>query len=196
MKTSQASIAMTASLPGLSGAGAQPPWMAVLRDGTRVSIRPIHALDVELERRFIEGLSPQSRRFRFLEAMKSPSDALLKQLTVIDPATDAAYVAVLGSGNEEREIGVARFSARPGGDDCEFAVTVGDEWQHKGLGSALMKRLIETARARGIESMHSSDAADNAAMRKFADHLNFQHKRDPEDARQVLYSVDLETATA
>lgn len=151
-------------------------------------------LDVELERRFIEGLSPQSRRFRFLESMKSPSDALLKQLTAIDPATDAAYVAVLGSGNEERQIGVARFSALPDGNDCEFAVTVSDEWQHKGLGSALMKRLTDTARARGIESMHSSDAADNEAMHKFADHLDFHHERDPDDARQILYSVNLSTS--
>lgn len=69
--------------------------MEVLRDGTRVLIRPIRARDIELERRFIEGLSPTSRRFRFLESMSSPSEALLKQLTLINPSTDAAYVAVL-----------------------------------------------------------------------------------------------------
>ena len=168
------------------------PWNEVLRDGTAVVVRPIHEHDVELARRFIEGLSPQSRHFRFLEAMKSPSEALLKQLTAIDPSTDAAYVAVIGAGTEEREIGAARFSARPDGKDCEFAVTVSDEWQHKGLATLLMRRLIDVARSRGIESMHSSDAADNDSMRRFADHLGFQHQRDPDDARQVLYSVDLE----
>ena len=189
----QASSAPAARPAAIPAAPAQPPWTEVLRDGSRVSIRPIHALDVELERRFIEGLSPQSRRFRFLESMKSPSDALLKQMTTIDPVTDAAYVALAGTGAEEREIGVARFSAAPDGNDCEFAVTVSDEWQHRGLGSVLMKRLIETARARGIESIHSSDAADNEAMRKFADHLNYHHKRDPDDAELVRYSVDLKT---
>jgi hypothetical protein len=81
----------------------------------------------QVERRFIEGLSPQSRRFQFLDAMKSPSDALLKQMTQIDPTTDAAYLALLGSGTGEREIGVARFIARPNGNDCEFVVTVTDE---------------------------------------------------------------------
>ena len=172
----------------------QGPWNEVLSDGTAVAVRPIHEHDVELERRFIEGLSPQSRHFRFLEAMKSPSEALLKRLTAIDPSTDAAYVAVIGAGAEEREIGVARFSALPNGKDCEFAVTVGDEWQHKGLATLLMRRLIDLARSRGIGSMHSSDDAANDSMRKFADHLGFQHKRDPDDARQVLYSVDLKTA--
>ncbi len=116
--------------------------------------------------------------------MKSPSDALLRQMTAIDPTTDAAYVAILGSGDEERRDRRRPLSARPDGDNCEFAETVSDEWQHKGLGSALMKRLTETARARGIEWMHSSDSADNEAMHKFADHLNFHHRRDPDDARR------------
>ncbi|MEO8924487.1 MAG: GNAT family N-acetyltransferase [Caldimonas sp.] len=177
---------------GTPSAGAE----ALLRDGTRVEIRPIHESDVELERQFIEALSPSSRRFRFLDTMRSPSDALLKQMTSIDNATDAAYVATIEVAGKAREIGVARFSARPDGHDCEFAVTVADEWQHKGLGTLLVKRLIDVARSRGIGKMHSSDAADNASMRKFAEHLNFRHERDPEDATQVLYIVDLAPAAA
>ena len=186
------STAQPVALPGL--AEPEEHWREVLRDGTEVSIRPIHKQDAELERRFIEGLSPRSRHFRFLEAMKSPSDALLRQLTDIDSSTDAAYVALIVEGTEEREIGVARLSSRPDGTDCEFAVTVSDEWQHKGLGTLMMKHLIDVARTRGIESMYSSDAADNDLMRKFAEHLDFQHRRDPDDARQVLYTVDLRTA--
>jgi GNAT superfamily N-acetyltransferase len=163
----------------------------VLRDGTRVQVRPIHPNDIELERRFIEALSPRSRRFRFLETIRSPSAALLEQMTVIDPATDAAFVALLGTGAQALEIGVARFSAQADGLDCEFAVTVSDEWQHKGLGTLLMRRMINVAKARGIKTMHSSDAADNDLMRKFAEHLHFHHVRDPEDATLVRYSVEL-----
>lgn len=162
-----------------------------LRDGTRILVRPIHASDVELERRFIETLSPGSRRFRFLETMSSPSEALLEQLTTIDDATAAAYIALIVTGGKELEIGVARFSASARLDDCEFAVTVGDDWQQKGVGTLLMKRLIELARKRGIRALHSSDAADNDSMRKFAEHLHFRHVRDPDDARQVLYTVEL-----
>jgi GNAT superfamily N-acetyltransferase len=168
-------------------------WQTMLRGRDRIVVRPIHAEDIELERRFIESLSPTSRRFRFLETMRTPSDALLKQLMIINPSTDAAFVALTGKGSEERQIGVARLSASPDGHDCEFAVTVSDEWQKKGLGTLLMRRLIDVARARGIEKMHSSDAADNELMRKFAKHLRFEHKTDPEDSTLVLYSVDLRT---
>jgi len=166
-------------------------WETMLRGRDRVLVRPIHAQDIELERRFIENLSPSSRRFRFFETMSSPSDALLKQLMNINPSTDAAYVAVVNQGPEEKQIGVARFSATADGHDCEFAVTVSDEWQKKGLGTLLMRHLIDLARARGIESMHSSDAADNRLMRKFAEHLRFRHMTDPEDSTLVRYSVKL-----
>jgi len=168
----------------------------VLRDGTRVLIRPIHENDVELERSFIEALSPASRRFRFLDTMRWPTEALLKQMTTIDNATDAAYVATIREAGKEREIGVARFSALPDGHDCEFAVAIAAEWQMRGLGTLLMQRLIEVARARGITKMHSSDSSDNTSMRKFAQHLHFRHERDPEDATHVLYSVDLATTAA
>ena len=166
----------------------------VLDDGTRVVIRAIHESDIELERSFIEAMSPASRRFRILDTMRWPTEALLKQMTTIDNATDATYVATTLVAGKEREIGVARFSALPDGHDCEFAVAVGDEWQMKGLGTLLMQRLISVARSRGIAKMHSSDAAENTSMRKFAKQLQFRHERDPVDPTQVLYSVDLAVA--
>ena len=93
-------------------------WTEQLRDGTHVLIRSLHVLDVEMERRSIEALPPASRRFRFLESMQLPSDALLKQLTDINHATDAAFVAVIVDGAKEHEIGVARFSAAADAKDC------------------------------------------------------------------------------
>ncbi|VWX55768.1 putative enzyme [Burkholderiales bacterium 8X] len=166
-------------------------WLEVIRGGDRVFIRPIRANDAEMERRFIEELSPASRRFRFLETMRSPGDQLLHRLTTIDPATEVAFVAVLDDEAHDHEIGVGRFSVAADGRDCEFAIVVSDEWQRKGLASHLMHHLIDAARARGIGRMHSSDSADNHAMRAFAARLPFDHCPDPEDASQVLYSLDL-----
>ncbi len=168
--------------------------VAVLRDGTSVLLRPIRPEDIELERDFIEALSPASRRFRFLDTMRSPSDSLLRQMTIINPSTDVAYVALIGAEHKQQEIGVARFSARNGEQDCEFAVTVADQWQTKGLGTLLMQRLIEAAKARGIASLHSSDTSDNVRMRAFANHLQLRHERDAEDAALVRYSLDVDAA--
>jgi GNAT superfamily N-acetyltransferase len=173
----------------------EPQWKEKLRDGTTVLIRPIHAEDVDIERRFIEHLSSQSRRFRFLGEIKTPSPAFLAQLTHPDPERDAAFVALIADGAEKREIGVGRFSARPDGLTCECAVAVSDEWHNQGLATILMEHLIEAARRRGIECMYSVDAADNQPMRDLAEHLGFQRKADPEDATQVLHTLDLKAAT-
>ncbi len=167
----------------------------MLRGGDRVLIRPIHRRDADMERIFIEGLSATSRRFRFLASMPSPSPALLRQLTTIDPATDVAYVAVIDDESQDHEVGVGRFSAPVDGKDCEFAIAVTDTWQKKGLGTHLMRRLMADARQRGILRMHSSDASDNHLMRSFAAHLNLDHTLDPDDATQVLYSVELTPAS-
>ena len=158
-----------------------------LRDGTQVVVRPIRASDRELDRSFIEGMSPDARHFRFLETMKSPSPALLTQLTVIDPATDVAFVALLAEPGEATEIGVARFSAQPDGSDCEFAIAVGDAWQRKGLGLLLMHRLTQAAQERGIAAMHAISASDNGAMRGLAERLGLRRTRHPQDGAQVVY---------
>jgi len=161
-----------------------------LRNGNRVTVRPISKGDRELERQFIEGLSPTSRRFRFLGTLKSPSEALLTRLTDIDSSVDTALIALTCDGVVQREVGVARFCRQPDGA-AELAVTVADDWQGKGLGTLLMQRLIEIARARGITSLYSVDSAENGAMQELADYLGFQRKPDPQDPTQVIHTLKL-----
>jgi len=168
-------------------------WDVILRSGAHALIRPIRKQDLALERRFIEALSPRSRRFRFLGTMKSPSPTLLKQLVEIDPARDVALIALIVGETGEQEIGVARLCAAPDRRSCEFAVTVSDAWQRQGLGTHLMRRLINSAVAWGLESMYSVDAADNDLMREFAIHLGMRRETDPNDPTQVIHSVDLKT---
>jgi GNAT superfamily N-acetyltransferase len=169
-------------------------WTEQLRDGTTVLIRPIGDEDIELERRFIEELSPESRRFRFLGEIKSPSPELLRQFTHPGPS-EAAFVAMLGEGPEKKEIGVSRFSARNDQMNCECAVAVSDEWHDKGLATLLMRHLIAVARQRGIECMYSVDAVGNQAMRELAKHLGFQCKPNPNDATEVIHTLDLRAPT-
>jgi N-acetylglutamate synthase-like GNAT family acetyltransferase len=166
------------------------PIKETLRDGSRVTIRPISSKDVELERHFIEDLSPQSRRFRFLCSMNTPSDALLRQLTQIDGEHDAALIALDEQPAGSKEVGVARFSATADGR-AEIAVAVSDEWQHRGLGTILLSRLINVARSRGIKTLYSVDSAANEPMRELAAYLGFARTTDPEDATQVIHTLKL-----
>lgn len=169
-----------------------PHWTATLADGTRILIRPIHKEDAALERAFLKRLSPESRRLRFLGQMNEPSDELIRNLTDIDYRRDMAFVALVHREGEKREIGVARYSTSVDGKSCECAVTVSDEWRNRGLGTLLMRHLIDVARSRGVRSMMSIDEADNWGMRDLAKFFGFGRKSDPDDASLVIHTLKLQ----
>ncbi len=167
-------------------------WHEQLHDGTRVLIRPIDAGDADLERRFLERLSPQSRRFRFLGEINL-SKQMLRRLTQPDPTREVAFIALIADGAHKTEIGVARYCTNADGTECECAVAVSDEWHNKGLGSLLMRHLIAVARWHGVQRMYSIDAPDNTAMRDLAEFLGFKRGVDPNDPHQVLHTLELHT---
>ncbi|HEY0660312.1 MAG TPA: GNAT family N-acetyltransferase [Lysobacter sp.] len=168
-----------------------PRWSETLHDHSHVLIRPITKQDQVAERVFIEGLSAQSRRYRFLGAVRSPSEQLVEQLTDIDYVHEVAFAAVTPEDAHERIVGVSRYSTDAEGRNCECAVTVSDDWQKKGLGTLLMKHLIEVARARGIRTMTSLDSAENVQMQDLAEYLGFRTRVDPDDTSQVIHELNL-----
>jgi GNAT superfamily N-acetyltransferase len=170
-----------------------PRWVETLRDRSLVLIRPIVPQDAAAEARFISNLSPRSRRFRFLGQVTSPSEALVERLTHVDFEHEVAFVAVVPEDAHERFVGVARYSVDPDGTRCECAVTVADDWQEKGLGTILMRHLIEVARARGIRTMYSLASVENTDMRELAAHLGFRTRLDPRDATLYLHQLELQS---
>jgi len=162
-----------------------------LRDGTHVIIRPIRKEDAGLERAFIQRLSPESRRMRFLGQIREPSDEMLRRLTDIDYKNEMAFIALVHRDGQTQEIGVARYSTSDGGRLCECAITVSDEWHNRGLATLLMHHLIDVARTRGIRTMVSYDAIDNGQMRELATFLGFKRKADPADSSMVVHSLTL-----
>ncbi|HTV84636.1 MAG TPA: GNAT family N-acetyltransferase [Dyella sp.] len=166
-------------------------WIEPLRDGTHVLIRPLRAEDREIETRFINRLSPESRRLRFLCNFKEPSKQLIDQLMHVDYVHDMAFVALAHDNGELREVGVSRYAATADGDQCECAVTVADDWRKRGLAVLLMKHLIAIARENKFKRMFSIDDVNNEAMRELATYLGFKHESHPEDPKSAIYSLAL-----
>lgn len=193
MKTT--GLSHTADAATLPLAPLQPPldtpqWEETLRDGSRVLIRRLRGGDAELERRFIRGLSPESRRLRFLAQFSEPSEELIRKLTQL-PQGDVAFIALVHRDGEKKAVGASRYSVLADGTGSECAVVVDDQWRDKGLGTILMRHLIETARQHGLRSMVSTDDANNWCMHELANDLGFTCQADPGDSRQVLYRLAL-----
>jgi acetyltransferase len=159
------------------------------RDGTPVHIRAIQPEDAELERRFIDALSEQTRYFRFFYRLTSLTPAMLARFTQVDYDRELALVAIVadpqGPGRQSF-IGVARYIGNPDQESAEFAVVVADAWQNRGIARLLMERLIGCARRKGLKRLEGSVLRTNTNMIKFVTALGFEIHDDPTDTEQVL----------
>lgn len=168
----------------------QRPWHAtdvappaiqreVLHD---VCIRPIRPDDLELERRFVEGLSRTTRYQRLLSG-RNLLPGELERWTNIDPVREIALIAVAEIDGVEQQLGVARC-VRDAADPltCDFALVVGDRWQHHGLGESLLRELIRAAAAAGVRAFSGITLSDNRPMLKLARKLGCTTRLEPGDA--------------
>lgn len=128
----------------------------------------------------LRRLSPQSAQRRFLSPKRSFSRTELRYLTEVDGLDHVAFVAEYPSAPARRLIAVGRFVRLD--DDpraAEVAVTVADEWQHRGLGTMLGKHLAHAARNRDIRRFTATMASDNVAahrlMATLTEHLDQHH---------------------
>ena|SRR5688572_2777795 len=146
---------------------------ALTADGVPYAIRPICVDDAARERAFICGLSEASRYSRLIYAVREPAAAFIDQMVHVNYHRTMAFVAVVGEGDAESIIGVARYADSPAGSGSEFAIAVADEWQSRGVGSALAHLLFDYARQQGLLRMCASISATNFRMLSLAHWLGF-----------------------
>ena len=161
----------------------QPP------EGELVTLRPIRPEDAELEQEFVRGLSPESRRFRFMDTLCELTPAMLVRFTQIDYDREMAFVATVQRDDKEVEVGVCRYITNPDAVTCEYAIVVADQWQRRGLGRRMMMVLIEVARRRGLEAMIGHVMSSNRSMLDLCQELGFvasESNDDPQVRRVTL----------
>jgi acetyltransferase len=152
-----------------------------LPDGTDLVIRPIRPEDAEMEQDFVRGLSEQTKYFRFMQAIKELTPEMLVRFTQIDYDREMALIGVVTEEDGDVEVGVARYMSRPGGDACEFAIVVSDEWRGRGIGARLMRSLMQNARERGFRIMDGEVLTANTRMLALMQSLGFRIERDRQD---------------
>jgi GNAT superfamily N-acetyltransferase len=120
-----------------------------------VTIRPLRNGETEVVQAVFNGLGPRSRQLRFGGAKNVLFPKELAELARVD-GTHHVLVALAG----RRPVGIARLVRD--GDTAEVAFAVIDEVQGSGVGTVLVDRLAEDARAAGITCFRADVRADNA----------------------------------
>ncbi len=147
-------------------------------DGQTLRIRPIRPEDEPLMVEFHRSLSEETVLQRYLRNLgfdeRTTHERLIK-ICFVDYHREMALVAECD--HPERDlpqiVGVGRMSRTFGTDDARFAVLVTDARQRHGIGTELLRRIVEVARAEGVASIGADMRADNVGMRRAAEKAGF-----------------------
>ena len=150
-----------------------------MKNGTAVVIRPIRPEDELLIIKFHETVSERSVYLRYFHMEKLSTrvahDRLI-QKCFIDYDREMALVADFHnpqSGGHEI-FAVGRLTKMPDEREAEVAVIVSDQNQRQGLGTELLRRLIDVGRNETLERIVANILPENLAMQSLANHFAFR----------------------
>ena len=123
-----------------------------------IFVRPLRNGDTDTVAAVFERLGDRSRRARFNGAKPSLRATELEQLALVDSTRHALVAQAVG---DPKPVAIARLVRD--GHSAEIAFEVADEYQQRGIGSALMAELLADARAAGITEITALVASDNPA---------------------------------
>jgi acetyltransferase len=157
-----------------------------LRDGTTVRIRPIRPEDEPAMVQFHKKLSDNTVYMRYLGFLKLEQRIAHERLTricFIDYDREMVLIAELPSAwsTDNEIVGVGRLSKSHGRNEAEFALLIRDDFQARGLGTELLRCLMEVARDEKLDEVFAVMAPENDAMRKIAARAGFRIEGPGED---------------
>jgi acetyltransferase len=141
--------------------------------GATVTIRPIRPEDAKMEKDFVARLSEKTKYFRYHQALQELTPEMLVRFTQIDYDKEMAFVAITDDPNLPDELGVGRYSVNPDGHSVEFAIVVADDCQRLGIGSKIMRTLMETAKNKGMLFFEAEVLKDNTPTLEMVKKLGF-----------------------
>jgi GNAT superfamily N-acetyltransferase len=137
---------------------------ATRKPDIRLVLRPVRSSDGEALQTYVRGLSQRSRYNRFLGAASElPASELARALAANGRDT---LTLLLTSMADDREtvVGEARVALSCAERAGEFGMSIADDWQHLGAGSAVLKEIERNAAADGIELLFGDTLWTNNAM--------------------------------
>jgi len=147
-----------------------------MASGTPVLLRPIRPEDEARLKYLIDHCKPEDTYFRFFSAIRELPHSQLARFTQIDYDREMVFVAI---GADDELLGEVRTVTDPDNDQAEFGILVSSGAQGKGIGHALLEKMIRYCRARGTKELVGDVLPNNSRMLALAGNLHFQRGRPP-----------------
>ena len=150
-----------------------------MKDGTEVTLRPIRPDDESLMKQFHETLSDRTVYMRYFYSFSLRSRVAherLVRLCHVDTNREAALVVDLKDEltGQHHILGVGRLIKLDTGNEGEVAVLVSDWYQNKGLGTELLRRVVQIARDQKLCRLSGESLRDNLTIQIMVKRLGFR----------------------
>ncbi len=158
--------------------------------GRKMRFRPVRSDDDDLMLNLFTTFSEETIYHRFFTHV-TMTPSRVKRFTHIDYRDQMAIVAVHKNDGERQLLGVVRYAAmREKKGWAEMAIVVGDPWQRMGIGSRLLRYLVEVARNEGYEGLIGFVHYENQGVDKLFRKLDMPFK-EKDTGTEVMYEIPL-----
>jgi acetyltransferase len=146
-------------------------------------LRPIQPEDGERLAAFYAKAPASDMRLRFFLARREVPHSELARYCQIDYEREMTFIALAppDAAGAQAMAGEVRAVCDPDNVKAEFAIQVASAWQRKGLGRALLEKLVRYLRERGTEQVIGQCLAENTGMASLARRLGFEVTRTPSE---------------
>jgi acetyltransferase len=158
----------------------------ILRDGSKVTFRPIKPEDEPKFNKLFMSLSQQSVRFRFFQVIKELSHDTLAQYCNLDYNRE---IAIISEHENGQIIGAVTLIIEPNRKKAEYAIMISDAWQGLGLGSKLMDYIIGIAQDFEITSLYGIVSSANKKMLSLCERIGFETKLTDEETVETTLTI-------
>ncbi|MBN1546082.1 MAG: GNAT family N-acetyltransferase [Syntrophaceae bacterium] len=166
----------------------------VLKNGGLLLIRSIRPDDKAALAEAFSQLSKESIYSRFLSEKKELGPAELVYLTELDFIHHVGLAAILPESDPERIVGIARYIVINQESEnllAEVALLVVDQYQARGIGTALLKHLARIAGKAGVSAFEAYVLWENAHIRELFEHCGYRiHSEIEDDLLKLFMDID------
>jgi acetyltransferase len=171
-------------------------YTCVAKNGEELTFRPIRPEDEPLMVDFHQTLSEKSVYLRYFRSynldQRVEHDRLTRICFVDYDRTIAQVVTHKNEAGEVEVVAAGRLTRAHARDEAEYAILVSDAYQGMGVGTQLLKRLLEIGREEGVKRVVAYMLPENRGMRHVSQKLGFKFERDADLLKATMDLTDFD----
>jgi RimJ/RimL family protein N-acetyltransferase len=161
------------------------------KNGVEIFFRPIRPTDEGLLKELFYSHSPETILNRYFTPMRYLPEEQVQRFVTLDYQDNMAIIGTIPHEGREKMICVGRYFRNPANREAEFAITIHDEFQKKGIGTFLLKYLAKIALDSGITAFTADILSTNTGMMKLVQKLSTQFEvKSSAGTRNVRVKLD------